>query len=472
MDERETWALYRKGKAAWNDWAKDMLAKRSQMERSGKWDVEAKNDETRDWISSASIMFGKYGDDDFPKDLSEIVFPSDVSCSQLAYRVYGFHATLENSSFYGTANFANFSIGTSFKGAIFFELADFSGAELYHADFGNARFDRAANFKGTEFKGEANFDGAVFKSSADFRAHFNRERAHFNRTRFADVRFDDVGFERGAEFEDARFFGNANFEQAKFGGPTSFKKARFRKAATFTDIEARASFSFVDATFKKLPRINGAHLEKLPLLDGMKLKGSAEPGGLLRTIFHKVEDDVPICYRELKNYAIRAGHLRNEQAFFRNELRSRRNREDKFWHPAFWLGIGYELFSDLGKSLSRPVAWWGALTAASAWLYHTPLSSAGATACVAGKGDPVMSALLLALKKGTILGGLDAAGKDSQIYACLYGLTEGYGSAHGVKDFVPTVPDWVAMYGLAQSAFSAALLFLFLLALRNHFRIR
>jgi hypothetical protein len=67
---------------------------------------------------------------------------------------------------------------------------------------------------------------------------------------------------------------------------------------------------------------------------------------------------------------------------------------------------------------------------------------------------------------------LDGAGKDTQIYACLYGLTEGFGSAHGVKDLVPALPDWVAMYGFLQTAFSAALLFLFLLALRNHFRIR
>ncbi|MGO9546894.1 MAG: hypothetical protein ACLPPF_19125 [Rhodomicrobium sp.] len=55
--------------------------------------------------------------------------------------------------------------------------------------------------------------------------------------------------------------------------------------------------------------------------------------------------------------------------------------------------------------------------------------------------------------------------KSTQIYACLYGFDA------NVKPAL-AVPDAVVLWGIGQTAVSAALLFLFLLALRNQFKIK
>ena len=45
-------------------------------------------------------------------------------------------------------------------------------------------------------------------------------------------------------------------------------------------------------------------------------------------------------------------------------------------------------------------------------------------------------------------------------------------AAPGSTRQVPAIPDDVAILGVAQNLLSAVLIFLFLLALRNHFRIK
>ncbi|MEZ5852174.1 MAG: hypothetical protein R3D68_16180 [Hyphomicrobiaceae bacterium] len=70
--------------------------------------------------------------------------------------------------------------------------------------------------------------------------------------------------------------------------------------------------------------------------------------------------------------------------------------------------------------------------------------------------------------------GLDSTDKLNQLYACLYGLfpAEKIKVGELPDQFTPVIPDAASLLGLAQLLFSAAMLFLFLLAIRNHFRIR
>lgn len=86
--------------------------------------------------------------------------------------------------------------------------------------------------------------------------------------------------------------------------------------------------------------------------------------------------------------------------------------------------------------------------------------------CLAGnQGDPLAAAILLAVKKGVLVFGFVAPEKINQTYACLYGVAPGAKSA-------TMIPDAVAFAGIAQTLISAVLIFLLLLAIRNHFRIR
>jgi hypothetical protein len=75
--------------------------------------------------------------------------------------------------------------------------------------------------------------------------------------------------------------------------------------------------------------------------------------------------------------------------------------------------------------------------------------------------------LYLAVHNGSLVASLGGTEKLKQTYLCLYGNV-GAGSSIGA----PTIPDAVVYVGLLQAIFSGVLVFLFLLAVRNHFRIK
>ncbi|QLH40724.1 MAG: hypothetical protein HWD60_19765 [Defluviicoccus sp.] len=103
-----------------------------------------------------------------------------------------------------------------------------------------------------------------------------------------------------------------------------------------------------------------------------------------------------------------------------------------------------------------------------------PLPAAVASpACLVGSGEPWTAALGLSIRKALPFAGVGSTEKLNQIYACLYGI---HGEAASRGDlparFTPVIPDGVDYLGIAQLLLSLLLLFLFLLAVRSHFRIR
>jgi hypothetical protein len=199
--------------------------------------------------------------------------------------------------------------------------------------------------------------------------------------------------------------------------------------------------------------------------------------------------------------------------FFADEVRSRRWGEDKPWRPNFWFGLLYDFFSDFGRSTLRPLFWWivstlsfavyylswhfalsksANLTSAWDWSWNAvkaklsalipglahsapqPLSCIpGSNALIDSQSNPLWAALYLALKKGFIIS-LDQSDKLLQTHACLFGVYDEKSSfgAIAAQQLIPIVPDQVVFVGICQSMISAALIFLFLLALRNQFKIR
>ncbi len=201
----------------------------------------------------------------------------------------------------------------------------------------------------------------------------------------------------------------------------------------------------------------------------------------------------------MKRLAIQGHDHEREQAFFKEELKSRRWSADKPWSAVFWFGLLYQWFSDFGRSLVRPLMWWAASVLGFACLYlgrhldltGKPISGFGwamtwlltfvgtdppPLACVEGPGDPWWAALGLSLRKGLLFIGLDSSDKLNQIYGCLYGIfTDPNTKVEPGRlpaGFTPVIPDSTAFLGLVQVLFSAVLIFLFLLAVRNHFRIK
>ncbi len=96
--------------------------------------------------------------------------------------------------------------------------------------------------------------------------------------------------------------------------------------------------------------------------------------------------------------------------------------------------------------------------------------------CVAANDDPLWAAIGLSFRNGLLFPAFASTAKQNQIYRCLYGLEgrdgEGELSAELRARLLPKVPNGIAFLGLVQNLFSAVLIFLFLLAVRNHFRIK
>ena len=311
-----------------------------------------------------------------------------------------------------------------------------------------------AGFNIATFSGEAGFDIATFSG---------------------DAWFLGATFSGDAWFDSATFSGYLGFGLGIFGGATSFGGARFEKNANFGAIDGKSAFSLAGAVFLAVPDFIQAHFAEAPRLDDIHIQPTpVRPKSWADIKKRFVGDpDLSARWRALKRLAVQGHDHEGELAFFKGEVKARRWCADKPWQATFWFGVLYQWLSDFGRSLIRPLLWWAAGVAGFAWLYlgqHRPLS------CVAGPGDPWHAALGLSLRRSLLFVGQDSADKIKQIYGCLYGIYghPANGAAAGglPPSFSPVIPDWIAFVGIVQSLFSAVLIFLFLLAVRNHFRIK
>ena len=284
---------------------------------------------------------------------------------------------------------------------------------------------------------------------------------------------------------------------------------------------------FIQAHFAEAPRLDNSHIRP----------GFIEPRRFWDRLFPRVNGDVDRSarYRALKRLAIDGHDHVREQEYFAGELRSLRGCPDRLlpnplnWFrrddagrrrrawpggARYWFGLGYQLLSDFGRSMLRPLGWWGlsvlgfALAyldrhfaraaelgmdygnGVGAWLGASvgdwlvgsvpslaavlpPLPTASATACLAGDETPWSAALGLSIRKALPFAGIASSEKLNQIYACLYGIHGESARLAVLPDrFTPVIPDAVDYLGMVQLVFSILLLFLFLLAVRSHFRIR
>ena len=76
--------------------------------------------------------------------------------------------------------------------------------------------------------------------------------------------------------------------------------------------------------------------------------------------------------------------------------------------------------------------------------------------------DVIGEAAYLAIKNGLIVIGLGSEGKINQAHACLYGGTVG----------APVFPSGISIWQIVQNLLSAPIIFLFLLGVRNNFKIK
>ncbi len=509
MNQEQSIALWRHGKEAWNAWAKEMLCTREELKASGAW-VEEKDEagrlhalsnEARIWLDNAKVDFSACnfvaesrqvlsahaGD---AVNFTEIVFP-DVALFDGTTFVGA--SKFNRATFNGRVSFRNctFTDHTLFLNATFGDAAEFQETRFGYAHFLYTSFAKGPKFDKVEFEGDAIFSGITFPEEAIFLETIFRDAATFRNVNFlgrayflhakfmkycyfenADFDgiavFAEASFRKDCRFQKAEFKGLATFERAqlegsvifagtKFNGSTFFRDVQFGSTtkpqdADFTAIKADQAFDLSGAVFSKAPSFNQADFKQAPDLDNVDFP---LPGRWKRG-----DKDLISRYRHIRRLAIQGHNYEREQMAFKGELRSRRGHLDYRYGLGFW----YDLIADCGRSIWRPFFTWAGLILAFAAFYFWRAVDGIAARC-ANVDSPALQALYLSIKNALVLFGGTRDARVNQAYLCLYG-----NGGEVNQPAIPTSVTFVEM--LAQTPISAMLIFLFLLAVRNQFKIK
>lgn len=278
---------------------------------------------------------------------------------------FGLSCSFFRTKFASHADFssASFAKGTGFDDASFHSHADFTGTTLGDGpSFSSVTFESPAVFDTTIFGNDANFRTVVFYGPAEFRGASFGDRPMFRKTRFIgdadfqaaafgdDIDFECAEFSRSADFsasirpdaEKTRLEFNAiSFAGASFLGDATFEGRKFKSTTRFG--RPRDTQDACAAVFRGIPNFHGCELHQdTDFRDTM-----------FRDDFDVIQGpDAARAYRTLKLAMEKAKATREEQQFFRLEMRAE--------HPGmrFWprtISSIYAAVSDYGFSLRRPV---------------------------------------------------------------------------------------------------------------------
>ena len=467
MDREESLKKFKQGEDAWNTWAENLLTERKALQSAGSWmrgDQNQWNAETRSWHEKAKADFsGRTFEDDV--DFSYFQFPGDALFN---FAIFQGHANFNSTKFHDGAKFCwvIFSKFCEFEESKFTEMAEFYETKfkgfttftsvkfLNVADFGFTKFSELAHFDFVEFKGSASFRRATFSDQTEFTKTKFNSTADFGKATF----IDDTNF-GSVEFEDDVEFQACSFNSAAYFGASSFKKI-----ATFSGISGKSVFSLNNVKFSNVPDFTEAHFEEAPQFDSVDL----EPVRFQKLQAHEIDTNIPSRWRALRRLANQAHDYEHELQFLKCEIIARRRTKDKLTHARFWFGWIYQLLSDFGRSMWLPLFWLGFSLLLFATIYacqstadwYQPLIEP--VSCKDGSGTRQTIALGVSAINAFPFAAINSSDLLNQFYACLYGIQEN----------VPVIPYVVTFVSIIQFFVSAVLLFLFLLAVRNNFRIK
>jgi hypothetical protein len=499
-------------KAHWNAWAEPLVAERNAMQAEGRWAVEkhpwgleSKSAETQAWFKKANADFSRClfllqevvkeaaGEDKVANPEGEppvktielegkairfggFVFPGDAGFRSAIFSgdAYFENATISGNTGFPSANFGGtaYFISANFSGDADFESAIFSGDAVFHSvaftgytNFQSATFESGAFFQSAAFSSEADFESANFTALADFESASFSGSAKFRTADFrADTSFRGTTFSDNAYFERAAFSGvtrldiatftrRTKFDGASFQKFTSFGGANFGGDANFLGIKVERSFNIAGAQYKAVPSFQQADFKQAPDLDDVSFP--------LPSFWRGGNPKLIPQYRAIRRMAIQGADYEREQMALKGEIRSKRRTEHKLNHGALWFGLAYDALSDFGRSIARPF-WIGTaslLAFAAIYLWNAGVAfSEWGSACDGDGASKALKAATLSAANALPLIGSSRSEVATEFYTKCLAL--------------PHSPAWSPILQIWQTLWSAVLLFLFLLALRNQFKIK
>ena len=445
MNQKESLELFEQGENAWNTWANNLLDDKADLESAGIWMGEDRNqwnEESRSWHESAKADFSNY------KFTSNVDFRNFIFPGYALFTLTNFQrpAKFERAEFHYNADFwkVRFKHFTDFSNVMFLNNATFDFTKFGHATF----------FRSTYFKGIASFRGATFSDQVSFKNTKFKSAANFLEATF----FRPVSF-HSTEFEDV-----AQFVQCSFESAVNFGDSYFKKFASFKAVSGKGLFYLHNVKFINVPDFAEAHFQEAPQFDNVGLK----PERFKELQAHETSPNIPSRWRALRRLAIQAHDHERELQFFKGEIIARRGTEDKLTHARYWFGWLYQLLSDFGRSMGLPLLWFGISLLLFAIFYacQGPVEFNQLlikhVSCIDGSGDSRIVALGVSTINAFPFAAISSSDLLNQYYACLYGIQEN----------TLVIPYVVTFVSIIQFFVSAVLLFLFLLAVRNNFRIK
>ncbi len=293
-------------------------------------------------------------------NLDGVVVPGDIRFDGEFGEVSFISAQFSGDVIFHHAQFsrdANFN-DAQFSGNVFFPDAQFSRG----ADFSDAQFSRGANFADAQFSDFAVFDKARFRKHAFFSGVKFSGSAHFRNAQFSDIAyFRNAQFSRSAGFEDAQFSGATDFSTTANGDRNrtvqqiDFRRCHFHGNANFANREFQSSTDFSDTTFEGLATFHGCHLHQDTNFDGTVFKDTSSPGAAR-------------AYRTLRLTMEQHRARLEEGRFYALEQKALRHKSDIPRTYKLFSRL-YEITSDYGRSALRPLACLATTTAAAALIY-------------------------------------------------------------------------------------------------------
>lgn len=302
------------GHEVWNEWANEMLTKKEELEKAGKWKVQFGIDryrggrvlsadnsipEIQEWLDETFINFSNLifkceGESDLHvKNKKQVVIPRDTvdlfGTPMMDFRGFEFPSLIKfiNCEFLMPVSFAGsvfydevflmralFKFDTNFYLTVFKKNVAFSATEFKseveflqvefkgHADFDDVKFIEKVGIIDCHFFKEANFEEAVFRKDAVFNVS-----CFYN-----EAKFLTSDFHAFVDFTSVRFNGNANFKHASFESHTDYSKVMFHKKVNFEAVLVNRSFNLAGAKFfSNVPNISQANFLESPRLDHIEV---------------------------------------------------------------------------------------------------------------------------------------------------------------------------------------------------------
>jgi hypothetical protein len=394
----------------WNAWASAMLVRRRELETSSRFITQRGN--SYEGYIAAQTTGGNAATREWLQDaranFSESVFETRPKFGGFIFPGPAWFGSRPQRK---SRQVAIFKTGVRFSEAVFHLDAVFDGLE----------FIQTATFRDTEFRGIA--------------------------------RFDECKFQGASWFLRTRFLGEVWFGQSEFHGFTNFTNAVFKSSVSFSAARCEGAFNLNDVVFEKIPDFTQTSFREAPRLDRVNLPSVR----FFPRFEKKTAINVQALYRAVRRLAILSHDYDAEWKAFKGEIRARRGAIDKPWNLGFWLGVAYDALSDFGGSMTRPFSAWLASIAAFALTYlaHSGKIADFSARCANADSSNWQNALAIAAKNALVIAGVDR--KLDEQYACLYGQV---------------VPVTTIFLQMAQTVCSISLIFLFILAVRNRFRIK